>query len=623
MTTIEIARTGTELTNELTDIDAYLRAHQEKELLRLVVVGSVDDGKSTLIGRLLHDTHGVYEDQLSAVRKASSQAGMEIDFSLFTDGLKAEREQGITIDVAYRYFSTEKRKFIIADTPGHVQYTRNMATGASTANVAVTLIDARLGVLQQSRRHAYIASLLGIPHLAVAVNKMDLPECTQDVFERIRREFMAFAGKLRFKDVRFIPVSALRGDNIVQRSPAMPWYEGQTILEYLEQVPIASDRNLRDFRYPVQIVIRPHLDYRGYAAEIASGQVARGDRVMVLPSRRTTTVASIDTFEGPIERARAPMSVTLTLADNVDVSRGEMLVHPENVPHVEQRFEAMLVWMNERDLDLGATYFIKHTTTLVRAEFEQVLSRTDLETLEDAPARTLGLNDIGRVIVRAHRALHFDAYSDNPRTGAFIVVDALSNATVAAGMIIGPVTAAAADIEGARPRSRVSPEERQTRLGQRGAVVLLTGLPGAGKTQLAYAVEQLLHARGRFSLVLDPADAVSAKNPAAARQPAEVSAAGLELCERGVDVGWITLLAFASPDADGRQRVRERAGAGRYIEVYLRANPDASTLRHQPPAQPDLVVALREEGLEVAARRVVRYLEEHGVLTAGATAGAG
>jgi bifunctional enzyme CysN/CysC len=317
------------------------------------------------------------------------------------------------------------------------------------------------------------------------------------------------------------------------------------------------------------------------------------------------------------------MSVTLTLADNVDVSRGDMLVHPDNVPHVEQRFEAMLVWMHEHELELGTSYFIKHTTTLVRAEIEQVLSRTNLETLEDEPARTLGLNDIGRVVVRSHRPIHFDTYSDNPRTGAFIVVDALSNATVAAGMISGLAKARTAEGEGPRPGSRISPEERQAQLGQRGAVVLITGLPGAGKTQLAYAVEQLLHARGRFSLVLDPADAVSAKNSAAMRQPAEVSAAGLELCERGMHVGWITLLAFASPDPEGRQRVRERAGGGRYVEVYLRSKADASAPRYQPSANPDLVLALHEEGLEVAARRVVRYLEEHGVLTAGPTSSSG
>ncbi|MBM4362755.1 MAG: 50S ribosome-binding GTPase, partial [Deltaproteobacteria bacterium] len=313
------------------DIIGYLDGHQAKELLRFTTVGSVDDGKSTLIGRLLYDARGLYEDQIRAVEKASAGRGDALDLSLVTDGLKAEREQGITIDVAYRYFSTEKRKFIIADTPGHVQYTRNMATGASTANVAVVLIDARLGVLQQSRRHAYIASLLGIPHLAVCVNKMDLRGYEQGVFEAIRAEFAAFLEPLRFREVTFIPISALRGDNVVNRSPHMPWFSGVPLLDHLETVPIAGDRNLENFRYPVQYVIRPHLDYRGFAGQIAAGVVRRGDPVMVLPSRRTSRVRAIDTFEGEQEEAWAPMSVTLRLEDEVDVSRGDMLVRPDDV----------------------------------------------------------------------------------------------------------------------------------------------------------------------------------------------------------------------------------------------------------------------------------------------------
>jgi bifunctional enzyme CysN/CysC len=601
----------------ITLIDEYLKLHQQKELLRLVVVGSVDDGKSTLIGRLLHDTHGVYEDQLSAVKRASTQTGMAIDFSLFTDGLKAEREQGITIDVAYRYFSTEKRKFIIADTPGHVQYTRNMATGASTANVAVILIDARLGVLQQSRRHAYIASLLGIPHLAVAVNKMDLPECGRDVFERICDDFGAFASKLGLEDVRFIPVSALRGDNIVERSSALGWYEGETVLEYLERVPIAGDRNLQDFRYPVQYVLRPHLDYRGYAAEIASGRVARGDRVMVLPSRKVTTVASIDTFDGPLERASAPMSVALTLADNVDVSRGDMLVHPDNVPHVESRFEAALVWMHEAELNLEASYYIKHTTTMVRAEFERVVSKTNLQTLEEEPARSLGLNDIGRVIVRSRRPLHFDPYERNQRTGSFIVIDTLSNATVAAGMIRGPAAEGGEPALGTSLGGRVDARERQLALGQRGAVVVLTGPPGVGKTELAYAIERALYDRGSFGVVIDPADPISSKNPAIARHPEEVPASALELCERGVALGWITILSFATPDAEARERVRQSTGSGVHVEIHVSRPeaPSSSSVRYRPPERADLELNLGVEPLEAARQRVIELLTARGVFT--------
>src|SRR5688572_21364963 len=489
------------------DILGYLEQHQKKELLRFVSVRSVDDGKSTLIGRLLHDTHGIYEDQLSAVTRASGQAGMEIDFSLFTDGLKAEREQGITIDVAYRYCTTDKRKFIIADTPGHIQYTRNMATGASTANVGLILIDARLGVLQQSRRHAYIASLLGIPHLAVAVNKMDLVDFSREVYERITSEFRQFAAQLDFKDVTFVPVSALKGDNIVEKSERAPWYAGPSILGYLETVPIAGDRNLDDFRFPVQYVIRPHLNYRGFAAEIASGRINKGDPIMVLPSRQRSRVASIDTYEGSLESAAAPLSVTLTLTDEVDVSRGDMLVRPDSVPSVDRRFEATLVWMHQKPLDREKSYLLKQTTQLQRVEVEQLVSRTNLDTLLPEPCETLELNDIGTVRIRCNRPLFFDAYRKNRRTGAFILIDSLGNGTVAAGVILAPGSGAATRRDGETGlHSMVSPKERQERLGQRGTVVLLTGLPGSGKTELAYAAERLLYDRGHVALVVDASD---------------------------------------------------------------------------------------------------------------------
>src|SRR5688572_2120877 len=443
----------------IADVEEHLRRHQQKELLRLVVVGSVDDGKSTLIGRLLHDTNGVYDDQLLAVKRASNQAGMEIDFSLFTDGLKAEREQGITIDVAYRYFATDKRKFIIADTPGHIQYTRNMATGASTANVAVILIDARLGVLTQSRRHAYIASLLGIPHLLVCVNKMDLVGFDREVFDRITTEFRRFASQLDFKDVSFVPVSALRGDNIVDKSSQAPWYEGPSVLSFLETVPIAADWNLSDFRFPVQYVLRPHLNYRGFAGEIASGSVRRGDPIMVLPSGRRTRVASIDTFEGSLESASAPLSVTLTLADEVDVSRGDMLVLPDDVPTVDRCFEATLVRMHERPLDLLKSYLLKHTTMLQRVEVEQLMSRTNLDTLKPEACETLELNDIGTVRIHCHRPLYFDAYRNNRRTGAFVLIDSLSNGTVAAGVISSAAGGSGSERDGGH--SMVSPRERE------------------------------------------------------------------------------------------------------------------------------------------------------------------
>jgi sulfate adenylyltransferase large subunit len=419
------------------DIEAYLRRHQDKELLRFVAVGSVDDGKSTLIGRLLYDTGSVYEDQLAAARKATQMAGTEVDLSLITDGLAAEREQGITIDVAYRYFNTHKRKFIIADTPGHVQYTRNMVTGASTANVALILIDARLGVLQQSRRHAYIASLLGIPHLAVCVNKMDLVQYDRAVFMRIREEFAKFTEALSFSDVTFFPTSALQGDNCVHRSPRFPWYEGPTVLEYLESVPVHEPRDLAHFRYPVQYVLRPNLDYRGFAGRIASGVVKKGDAIVSLSSGKTSRVKAIDTFAGEQSEAFAPQSVTLRLEDEIDVSRGDMLVHPHDVPRVTRTFDARLVWMHDVPLDPQKTYLLKHTTQMVHCDVAGVHWRKDMDTLEEVPATTLGLNDIGRVTLTAHRPLFLDAYEDNREAGSFILIDSISNTTVGAGMVIG------------------------------------------------------------------------------------------------------------------------------------------------------------------------------------------
>src|SRR5882724_6924371 len=388
-------------------IESFLRQNEEKELLRLSTAGSVDDGKSTLIGRLLYDSKGVYEDQIAAVRQASvNQSAGTVDFALLTDGLRAEREQGITIDVAYRYFSTPKRKFIIADTPGHEQYTRNMATGASTANLAIILIDARNGVLPQSRRHAYIASLLGIPHVVVAVNKLDLVDFRQDVFESIRQEFSAFAEQLPLRDMQFIPISALLGDNVVDRSERTPWYNGPSLLGYLESVHIGNDNNLTDTRFAVQHVIRPTLDFRGYAGELS--------------------------------RAFAPMSVTVCLEDEIDISRGDMLVPPGNPPHVSRRFEASMVWMNQAPLELRGAYLIKHTTLQTAATVIAIRHRVDINTLEKVEATALQMNEIGAVIVETHKPLFFDPYQQNRATGAFILIDPITNETVGAGMITGP-----------------------------------------------------------------------------------------------------------------------------------------------------------------------------------------
>jgi bifunctional enzyme CysN/CysC len=415
------------------------------ELLRFATAGSVDDGKSTLIGRLLYDSKAIFEDQLESVERTSRQRGDEYtNLALLTDGLRAEREQGITIDVAYRYFATPQRKFIIADTPGHIQYTRNMVTGASTADLALVLIDARKGILEQSRRHAFLASLLRVPHLVLCVNKMDLVDYDQGRFDAIKSEFRHFATKLDVTDLTFIPISALHGDNVVTRSSNMPWYEGTSLLHHLEEVHIASDRNLIDARFPVQYVIRPmsdeHHDYRGYAGTVAGGVLKPGDEVIVLPSGFTSRIRSIDTADGPVAEAFDPMSVTITLTDDIDVSRGDMICRPHNQPHVGQDIDAMVCWMTEQGtLDPGRKYHLKHTTRAVRALVKGLQYRLDVNTLHrDHDARGLALNEIGRISLRTTQPLFYDDYRRNRETGSFILIDEATNNTVAAGMILGP-----------------------------------------------------------------------------------------------------------------------------------------------------------------------------------------
>ena len=411
------------------------------EILRFATAGSVDDGKSTLIGRLLYDSKSIFEDQLEAVERTSRDRGEAVtNLALLTDGLRAEREQGITIDVAYRYFATPKRKFIIADTPGHIQYTRNMVTGASTADLALILVDARHGLVEQSRRHSFLASLLGVPHLVLCVNKMDLVDYDETVFERIKAEFRDFAARLKIHDLSFVPISALHGDNIVHRSQNMPWYAGSSLLHLLEEVHIASDRNLVDVRFPVQYVIRPQddswHDYRGYAGQVASGVMKPGDDVMVLPSGFTSTIAAIETMDGQVDEAFPPMSVTVRLSDNIDVSRGDMLCRPNNRPDAVQDVEAVICWMHEQPMDPNGFYRIKHTTRDARAKVSEVLYRLDVNTLHrDTDAATLSLNDVGRIRLRTTVPLFLDRYERNRTTGSFVLIHEGTNATVAAGMI--------------------------------------------------------------------------------------------------------------------------------------------------------------------------------------------
>jgi bifunctional enzyme CysN/CysC len=416
------------------------------ELLRFATAGSVDDGKSTLIGRLLYDTKSIFEDQLESIERVSRDRGDEqTNLALLTDGLRAEREQGITIDVAYRYFATPKRKFIIADTPGHIQYTRNMVTGASSANLALILVDARQGIVEQTRRHSFIASLLRVPHLVLCVNKMDLVDYDQSVFDRIRNEFRQFATKLDVGDLTFIPISALMGDNVVTRSANTPWYDGTSLLHHLEEVHIASDRNLIDARFPVQYVIRPQAqtshelhDYRGYAGQVAGGVLKPGDDVVVLPSGMATTIESIDTADGPVKEAFAPMAVTVRLKDDVDVSRGDMICRPHNQPRITQDIEAMICWLSQDfDLQVRGMYGLKHTTRNVRAQVRDLEYRIDVNTLHrDETAESLVLNEIGRVKLRTTQPLFIDEYRRNRTTGSFLLIDESTGATVGSGMIL-------------------------------------------------------------------------------------------------------------------------------------------------------------------------------------------
>ena len=435
------------------NIKEFLDRDEQKDLLRFLTAGSVDDGKSTLIGRLLFDSKKIYEDQLDALERDSKRmgnAGDHIDYALLLDGLKAEREQGITIDVAYRYFSTNNRKFIIADTPGHEQYTRNMITGGSTANLAIILVDARTGVITQTRRHTYLVSLLGIKHVVLAVNKMDLVDFDKQIFDKIVADYKAFVKSLNIPDITYIPLSALDGDNVVDKSDRTPWDEGPSLLDFLETVPIDQDRNFEDFRYPVQYVLRPNLDFRGFCGKVSSGIIRKGDTVMALPSRKTSKVKSIVTYDGELDYAFPPQCVTITLEDEIDVSRGEMLVHPDNLPMEDRNFESMLVWMDEEPMDMSKQFYIKHTTNLTRARVDSIRYKVNVNTMEQlsvengqltADSLPMKLNEIARVVFTTGKELFFDPYQKNKQTGAFILIDPITNNTSAVGMIIDRVDA--------------------------------------------------------------------------------------------------------------------------------------------------------------------------------------
>jgi bifunctional enzyme CysN/CysC len=576
-------------------IAGYLDLYRRKDLLRFLTCGSVDDGKSTLIGRLLHDAAMVYDDQIAAARRDSARFGTtgdDLDLALLVDGLEAERQQGITIDVAYRYFTTDRRKFIIADTPGHVQYTRNMATGASNCDLAVILIDARKGVLDQTRRHSFIAALLGIKHLVVAVNKMDLVEFRQEVFEEIRTAYVDFAAKLQISDVHFIPLSALRGDNVVHRSDSMPWFQGGPLLDYLETVHIAGDRNLIDFRMPVQNVVRPNADFRGYAGTIASGVVRKGDAVVALPSGKRSRVKSIETFSGEHAEAFAPMAVTLTLEDEIDVVRGDLFSHVHNVPRLQTRHEAMVVWMHETPLAAGRSYLVKHTTTMTPGRIVTLRYRTNVNTMRREETDSLACNEIGRVEFETNRPLTVDAYTRSRQLGAFILIDRLTNATVGAGMLVdrapaevslGRLHASGDAGTNLQPQRNMVPlGERSKRLGQRPFTLWLTGLPRSGKTSIAFALERALFDRGLFAHVLDGEvlrRGVSSDLGFSPDDRWENQRRAAEIAHLHNEIGLVTIVALVSPLASDREQARRIVGADQFVEIHCDAPLDVCEAR--------------------------------------------
>ena len=635
-----------------TDIIAYLKQHENKQLLRFITCGSVDDGKSTLIGRLLYDSKLVYEDELAKVQSDSAKQGStggNFDPSLFMDGLKEEREQGITIDVAYRYFSTAKRKFIIADTPGHEQYTRNMATGASTADLAILMIDARHGVLTQTKRHSFIVSLLGIRHVVVAINKMDLVDFAESRYEEICNDYRSFATRLDLPDLHFIPISALNGDNVVDRSKSMDWYTGSTLMGFLESVYIGSDRNLQDFRMPVQLVNRPDLNFRGFCGTIASGIIRPGEEIMVLPSKQKSKVKSIVTYEGELEEAFAPLSVTLTLEDEIDASRGDMIVRPGNVPKSRDNIQAMLVWMGEEPMVPGKTYLFKHTTQTVPGTIDTLNYKVDVNTLHRSPAPELELNAIGRVGITLSAPIHFDAYRRNRSTGAFIVIDRITNATVAAGMILdrsgdGESKSVWDDDEqqtgDETSVSVVTAEERAARFGQQPATILLTGLTGSGKTTIGQALERKLFESGRAVSLIDGErvrKGLSRDLGYSANDRSENLRRSAHLAHTLNEAGLICVACFVAPSDEVRQKVARVIGEDRFLVVHVAtplevcrerdtkgqyAQADAGELLNFPgvtadyevPSRPDVTVNASKESIEDSVNQILDALRKKSII---------
>ena len=622
------------------DIDAYLKAHENKSLLRFITCGSVDDGKSTLIGRLLYESKMIFEDQLTALEQDSKKVGTQgenIDFALLVDGLAAEREQGITIDVAYRFFATEHRKFIVADTPGHEQYTRNMATGASTADLAVLLIDARQGVLTQTKRHAFIASQLGVRNIVLAVNKMDLVDYSENVFNEIVEDFKAFAAQLDIPNLHAIPVSALVGDNIVDGSRFMPWYEGPSLLGYLEGVDVEAEETSLPFRMPVQWVNRPDLDFRGYAGRIAGGIIRPGDDIRVLPSCKQSKIARIVTMDSDLDEAVSGQSVTLTLTDEIDISRGDVIATSETPPEISDQFDTTIIWLSEEPMLPGRSYRMKTSSRLVSATVNAPKHKTDVNTLQKLPAKTLQLNEIGNCTLAVDRPIAFDSYAENRQTGSFILIDRMTNNTVGMGMINFPLRRAANIHWQNLDINKAANAEQK---GQNPAVLWFTGLSGSGKSTIANEVQRRLYATGRHSFILDGdnvrhglnrdlgfTDADRVEN---IRRVAEAS-------KLMVEAGLITLVSFISPFRAERELARNLMEEGEFIEIFVNTPLSVAETRdpkglykkaragnlknftgidspYEAPENPEIEINTAEMSVEDAAERVINGLIERGII---------
>ncbi len=625
------------------------------DLLRFTTAGSVDDGKSTLIGRLLYDSKSIFQDQYEAIERASAAQGNgQVNLALLTDGLRAEREQGITIDVAYRYFATPRRKFIIADTPGHVQYTRNMVTGASTAELAVVLIDAQNGVLQQSRRHGFIASLLQIPHMLVAINKMDLVGYSEAAYREIVEEYRTFADRLDIDDIVFIPISALEGDNVVTKSEKTPWYDGPTVLHHLETVKVGADRNIVDFRFPVQYVVRPDQYFRGYAGQVASGSVTPGEEVTALPSGQRSRVSSIVTLDGEVEEARPGESVVVTLDDEIDVSRGDMIVRSRNVPQTTRSLDADICWMSDTPLRKDRPYVLQHTTRTVQAFVDRIIYRIDIDTLHREAADTFELNEIGRVELELASSVFVDAYKINRETGSFVLIDPDTNNTVAAGMIRGTaqrVAPVGQEVEEEVRTRRASPdvvweglniprEEREQRNEHKAAVVWLTGLSGSGKSTIARELERRLFDRGLQTMLIDGdhvRHGLSGDLGFSAGDRAENIRRVGEVARLFFEQGSIAVCTFVSPYRRDRDNVRRLVPDGRFFEVHVDCDVETCVKRdpkglykkaiegeipnftgisapYEAPEEAELVLRTDEKNVEESVDELVALLEEKGII---------